>query len=75
MIITTKPKPKQRIYPWLGINEHNCIVLFYADSIGTVLRSADEPLTEDSPLCVGYHSALWNMDNFQPFNDTVTLEN
>jgi hypothetical protein len=72
MIITTQPKPKQcYIYPWLGINEHNCIVLFYADSIGTVLRSAGE----DSPLGVGYHSALWNMDNFQPFNGTVTLEN
>jgi hypothetical protein len=23
MIITTQPKPKQHIYPWLGINAHN----------------------------------------------------
>jgi hypothetical protein len=69
MIITTQPKPKQHIYPWLGINAHNCIVLFYADNMGTVLRG------EDSPLGVGYHYALWDMDNFQPFNGTVTLEN
>lgn len=71
MIITTQPKPKQHIYPWLGINEHNCIVLFYADNMGTVLRSADG----DSPLGVGYYSTKWNMGDFQEFNGTITLEN
>jgi hypothetical protein len=71
MIITTQPKPKQHIYPWLGINAHNFIVLFYADNMGTVLRSPGR----DFLPSVGYYSTKWNMGDFQEFNGTITLEN
>ena len=50
------------------------IVLFQADSVGTVVY-VDEFLTNESMPCVGHHSKGWRESHFVEYKGVVNLRN
>jgi hypothetical protein len=54
-------------YPCLMISEYGTIVLFRERSCGVVLSS--------HLLEIGLYSNEWDMNDFNPFNASVTLSN
>jgi hypothetical protein len=67
--IITEKKEKEE-YPKLMVSSIGRIVLFTSYKKG-VLVDPNEVLTDD----IGCYSNCWAMDDFKPFNGTVTLSN
>lgn len=71
MIESTIEKDNNEIsYPCLMESHSGRIVLFMAASAGILLKQGANTDPDR-----GYYSKTWNMDNYEPFNGTITLKN
>ena len=56
-------------FPCLMISNNSKVVLFQSEKIGTLIGS------DLSHKPYGYYSRDWDMNEFKPFNGTITLQN
>lgn len=61
-----KASEPKREYPYLGINEYGCVVLFFSKEKGTVVRGTD-------PYAVGYNADDWIERKFTPLSPSETV--
>ena len=76
-VTLTKQKTKSiTAFPSIGIVNDNTdsanglVVLFTACDTGSVLRNGNNII-----YSVGYHSTHWCIENFECYNDKITLQN
>ena len=62
--------PREKSYPFIGIDEGGMAVLFTAYREGVLVV---DPSGE--PSRVGYYSSGWSEDNFHYYNGEITLKN
>ena len=72
-IIKTKETKKEIIYPWIGINKQNgFIVLFHNEGHGIIL---DTGTITSNYFFIGGYIPTFIMDNFEPFEGSITISN
>ena len=69
-VIVKEKKEKENKYPYIGITECKCIVLFDNPEEGICLQIGDAEEHE-----VGKYSKAWNEHNFEEFKGEITLRN
>lgn len=69
MKVTVKEKSSVKEYPWIGIIDNGCIILFTSKNTGICLDRGS------SVWKFGELSSGWSEDNFKPFTGEITLSN
>ncbi len=68
MKVTVKEKSQAKEYPWIGIHQKGCIVLFLSDNNGSYLFLPEHQDHNPDPM-------FWVEEHFKPFVGEIVLSN